>query len=212
MHAAAVEGVPASGSPTSSSGPGDPDADDESAARSIALRLLERQPRTRVELERALARRGVPRDAAAAVLDRFAEVGLIDDEAFAQAWVTSRHTGRGLARRALTVELQRRGVDAQTVAAAVSAVSTDDEEVAARALAERRLRTMTGLPADTRVRRLVGMLARKGFSQGLAVRVAREAIAADAAAADAAAADAADAAAADADADAAEAGEGGRGC
>ncbi|MDQ1747734.1 MAG: regulatory protein [Frankiaceae bacterium] len=189
MHAAAVEGVPVPGTSTSSSAAG-ASVDDESAARSIALRLLESQPRTRVELERALARRGVPRDAATAVLDRFAEVGLIDDEAFAQAWVTSRHTGRGLGRRALTVELQRRGVDAQTVAAAVSAVSTDDEEVAARALADRRLRTMAGLPADTRMRQLVGMLARKGFSQGLAVRVAREAIAADALAADALADDA----------------------
>ena len=175
-----------SADPEDTVGPADPEstvgsADPESTARLIALRLLESQPRTRAELERALARRGVRPDAATAVLDRFVEVGLIDDEAFAQAWVTSRHAGKGLGRRALTVELQRRGVAAEAIGAAVSAVSADDEEVAARALVSRRLRTMAGLPAQTRVRRLVGMLARKGFSQALAVRIAREAVAASAA-------------------------------
>jgi len=151
--------------------------DPENAARLIALRLLDTQPRTRAELERALARRGVPGDAATAVLDRFAEVGLIDDEAFAQAWVTSRHAGRGLGRRVLASELTRRGVSAETVAIAVASVSAGDEETAARALVARRLRTMSGVPADTQIRRLVGMLARKGFSQGLAFAVARDAVA-----------------------------------
>lgn len=159
--------------PASTASPAGPEtsAGAEDTARLIALRLLESQPRTRVELERALARRGVPSDAARAVLDRLAEVGLIDDEAFAQAWVTSRHAGRGLGRRALAVELRRRGVDAETIGDAVSAVSADDEEIAAGALVSRRLRTMSGLPRETQRRRLVGMLARRGFSQSMALRV-----------------------------------------
>ena len=145
-------------------------------ARQIALRLLESQPRTRAELERAMSRRGVPADAATAVLDRFTEVGLIDDEAFAAAWVTSRHSGRGLGRRALSQELRKRGVDDETVRQAVETVSADDERAAAVTLVERRLRTMTGLPRDTQIRRLVGMLARKGFSQSLAMTVVLEAL------------------------------------
>ena len=149
---------------------------DEDTARQIALRLLESAPRTRAELERAMARRGVPTDAATAVLDRFTEVGLIDDEAFAAAWVTSRHTGRGLGRRALSAELRRRGVDDDTVREAVATVSADDERTAAVALVERRLRSMTGLPHEVKVRRLVAMLARKGFSQSLAMSVVLEAI------------------------------------
>ena len=157
----------------------DEEASPETAARTIALRLLESQPRTRAELAQAMARRGVPADAATAVLDRFTEVGLIDDEAFAQAWVTSRHTGRGLGRRALTAELRRRGVEAETVAQAVSEISPDDERVAATALAQRRLRTMTGLPRETQVRRLVGMLARKGFTQSLAMAVVLDVLGAD---------------------------------
>ena len=152
---------------------------DEDSARQIALRLLESAPRTRAELERAMARRGVPADAATAVLDRFTEVGLIDDEAFAAAWVTSRHTGRGLGRRALSAELRRRGVADDTVREAVQTVSADDEHTAAVALVERRLRAMNGLSRDVKVRRLVGMLARKGFSQSLAMSVVLEALGAD---------------------------------
>ena len=155
----------------------DPEADPESVARLIALYMLERQPRTRAELARGMARRGVPEDAAAAVLDRFTEVGLIDDEAFAQAWVDSRQAGRGLGRRALSAELRRRGVDDEVVKEAVATVSPEDEEQAARALVERKLRTMTSVPHEARVRRLVGMLARKGFGQGLALRVVRDVLA-----------------------------------
>lgn len=162
---------------TASDTSADPDADPESVARAIALRMLERQPRTRAELARGMARRGVPADAAAAVLDCFTEVGLIDDEAFAAAWVDSRHSGRGLGRRALTAELRRRGVDEQVVQETVSTVSDDDEESVARTLVERKLRTVASHPHDVQVRRLAGMLARKGFSPGLAFRVVKGVIA-----------------------------------
>jgi regulatory protein len=152
----------------------DPDADPESVARLIALRMLETSPRTRAELATALARRGVPDDAATTVLDRFTEVGLVDDEAFAAAWVDSRHRGRGLARRALSAELRRKGVDPQTATVAVERISTDDEADAARALVRRRAATMQSLSLEVRTRRLVSMLARKGFGAGLAYRVVRE--------------------------------------
>jgi regulatory protein len=154
-----------------------PEADPESVARTIALNLLERQPRTRAELARGMARRGVPEDAAAAVLDRFTEVGLINDEAFAQAWVDSRHAGRALGRRALSAELRRKGVDDEIAREALATVTSEDEEAAARTLVERRLRTMSTVPHDAKIRRLVGMLARKGFSQGLALRVVRDVLA-----------------------------------
>ena len=139
--------------------------------------MLELQPRTRAELEQALARRGVPAGAATAVLDRFTEVGLIDDVAFASAWVQSRHDGRKLGRRALSAELRRRGVADEVVRDAVEVVSDEDEETAARALVSRKLPAMAGVSPDAKMRRLVGMLARKGFGQGLAMRVIREALA-----------------------------------
>jgi regulatory protein len=154
-----------------------PDADPESVARTIALTMLERQPRTRAELARGMARRGVPEDAAAAVLDRFTDVGLIDDEAFAQAWVDSRHASRALGRRALSAELRRRGVDDEVAKDALATVTPEDEERAARSLVERRVRTMSSVPPDAKLRRLVGMLARKGFNHGLALRVVRDVLA-----------------------------------
>jgi regulatory protein len=148
-------------------------------ARAICLRLLTLQPRTRAELAAALAKRGVPDDAAETVLSRFTEVGLIDDRAFAAAWVDSRHTGRGLARRALAAELRRRGVDQDVVGEAVAVVDAAAEERAARLLVERRLPGTRRLEAPARIRRLVGLLARKGYPPGLAMRVVRDALAAE---------------------------------
>lgn len=133
-------------------------------------------PKTRAQLAEALRKRDVPREAADAVLDRFTELGLINDEAFAEAWVDSRHHGRGLARRALAAELRHRGVDSDTVSEAVERVDTDQEAETARRLVERKLASTRGLDPQARTRRLAGMLARKGYGAGVAYRVVREAL------------------------------------
>ena len=156
-----------------------PDADPESVARAICLRLLTAAPRSRADLEQALARRAVPAAAAARVLDRFEEVGLVDDAAYARAWVRSRSTGRGLARRALAAELHRRGVAPALVTGALEEVDADQEEATARALVARRLPASRGVAYETRVRRLAAMLARKGYPEGLALRVVRDALRAE---------------------------------
>ena len=150
--------------------------DPESVARLICLRLLTAAPRTRAQLADALSRRGVPADAAESVLSRFTEVGLIDDATFATAWVESRHYGRGLGRRALAAELSRRGVDRGDIEAAVEQLSDEAERATALALVERRLASTTGPSEAARIKKLVGMLARKGYSAGLAYSVVREAI------------------------------------
>lgn len=147
-------------------------------AREICLRQLAIRPRTRAELAQALRRAGISDQVAAEVLDRYHEVGMIDDAAFARAWVTSRHHSRGLARRALGQELRRRGVAPETVAEALAELDSDTEVETARALVARKLRTATGDPA-TLTRRLVGMLARRGYPAGVAYRVVKEALAAD---------------------------------
>lgn len=149
-------------------------ADPVASAKEICLRLLTARPRTRVELHQALLRKGVEAEVADTVLARLDEVGLVDDAAFAEQWVRSRHTYQGMARRALAAELRRKGVADPLVAEAVTAVDGEAEESRARELVRRKLRTT--VPADelTRIRRLVGMLARKGYSEGLAYRVVRE--------------------------------------
>jgi regulatory protein len=148
----------------------------EEAARQICLRLLAAGPRTRAQLASALRRRRVPEEVAEAVLGRFTEVRLIDDAAFAQAWVESRHHSRGLARRALSAELHQRGVAAAEVRAAVGSLGDQDEIAAARRLVAKRAPASRGRPLPARMRQLVGMLARKGYPAGLAYQVVREAL------------------------------------
>lgn len=152
------------------------DADPEEVARQTCLRLLSAAPRTRAQLAAALHSRGVPEDAAAAVLARFAEVKLIDDELFARAWVESRHHGRGLSGRALGAELRQRGVASREIAAALGQLSPEQELATARELVDRRLAATASLPPLARMRRLTGVLARKGYSPRLAYRVVREAL------------------------------------
>jgi len=152
----------------------------EDQARQICLRLLTLAPRTRAQLADALRKRGIPDEAADEVLSRFEDVGLIDDAAFARAWVESRHYSRGLAGRALSAELKQRGVAADEIRAAIEDRLGPDAEIsAARRLIDRKLQSTRGLPPDQRTRRLAGLLARKGYPAGLAFRVIREALEAE---------------------------------
>jgi regulatory protein len=166
-----------SGSAHDAEPPGGGLADAEQVARQICLHQLEHAPRTRAELAATLSRRGVTDEVAETVLSRFTEVGLIDDAAFAQQWVSSRHRGRGLAGRALSQELRRKGVDDDVVREAVDGLDPEQQTSTARALVDRRLRSTRGLAPEARVRRLAGMLARKGYPAGLAFGVVKQALA-----------------------------------
>ncbi|MGE5831037.1 MAG: regulatory protein RecX [Micromonosporaceae bacterium] len=154
-------------------------SDPSELAREICLEQLAIRPRTRSELASALRRRGIAADVAAEVLGRYTDVGIVDDRAFARAWVTSRHHGRGLARRALAGELRRKGVGSTDVDEALHELDDDTEAATARALVDRRLRAERGLTQrpDVVFRRLVGMLARKGYPPGIAIGVVKEALA-----------------------------------
>jgi regulatory protein len=163
------------GPPPASRTPRDP----AERARAICLRLLTRTPRSRQQLEDALRKREIPDEVAQEVLSRFEEAGLIDDAVFADAWVESRHHSRGLARRALARELRTKGVDSAVIGGAVGKLDPEQEEETARALVERKLRTTRGLDRARRLRRLAGMLARKGYSEELALRVVRDVLAAE---------------------------------
>lgn len=154
----------------------------EDVARAVVLRRLAMGPRTRAQLREAVLGKDVPSDVADAVLDRFEQVGLVDDADFAREWVRIRHRDKGLSRRALAEELRRKGVAPDLVVAALDGtdgVDADDERAAAEALVARKLATTRGLDHAKRVNRLVGLLARKGYGPGLAADVVRRALAAD---------------------------------
>jgi regulatory protein len=143
----------------------------------MCLRQLDARARTRAELAAYLSRKGVPAAAATRVLDRFTQVGLIDDSALAESFVDSRHREAGLGRRALTLKLRQRGVADDVIESAVSVVDSDAELAAARDLVQRKMRSVARLEPQVQARRLVGMLARKGYPPGLAYQVVREGLA-----------------------------------
>lgn len=151
-----------------------PDADPESVARRILLDQLTGRARSRKELSDKLASRHVPDDVATDLLDRFEEVGLVDDAAFARTWVSQRQQGKGLSRRVLAQELRRKGVDADVAKDALDEIDPEDEAEAARELVRRKLRGLRGVDETTAARRLVAMLARKGYAPGLSYTIVRE--------------------------------------
>ena len=139
------------------------------------------QARTRAQLAGQLAKRGYPDDVADAVLDRLAAVGLINDADFAEQWVQSRRVRTGKANRVLAAELKTRGVDADVIAEALDGVDAADERARAERLVAQKLRRESLVDSDDNkvMRRLVGMLARRGYSQSVAVAVVTEGLAAE---------------------------------
>lgn len=154
-----------------------PDADPYQIAREIGLRALDRRAYGRAELGEYLARKGAEPEIVTRVLDRFTDVGLLDDEAYASQWVESRHRMRGLSRRALTQELRRKGLDEEVIDEAVGQLDHGDDSAAAHELARRRARTLAKQPYDVALRRVVSALGRRGFSSELAWTAAKAALA-----------------------------------
>lgn len=158
------------------------DADPVEVAKHIVLNQLTASAKSRHQLEQVLAKRSVPPAAAQAALDRFVELGYIDDAAFARSWVESRQRSRGLSASALRRELREKGIDAEIAEQVIGESVTDEgERQAATLLVEKKLRSMRGVDQETATRRLVGMLGRKGYGGGMAYSVVREALSARAA-------------------------------
>lgn len=167
--------LPSTSSPSGGAG----ESDDKRAeqARALCLRLLTARARTRAEMEGQLAKRGYPDDVSASVLDRLTQVGLVDDEDFAEQWVRSRRVNAGKGKRALAVELRNKGVDNEVIDAALAGIDADAERTRAEQLVRDKLRReKLGDPGDRDAenkvaRRLVGMLARRGYHQTMALEV-----------------------------------------
>ncbi|MGH3723651.1 MAG: recombination regulator RecX [Mycobacterium sp.] len=155
------------------------DSRDEQAW-SYCLRLLTSRARTRAELTERLVRRGYPDDVSERAMDRLATAGLIDDADFATQWVQSRHTYAGKGKRALAAELRTKGVSAENAAAALAQIDGDAERSRAAQLVAKKLRTENlddgGVKA---ARRLVAMLARRGYGQSMAYDVVKNALASE---------------------------------
>jgi regulatory protein len=152
----------------------------EEQARALCLRLLTARSRTRAELSGQLAKRGYPDDISVRVLDRLTAVGLVDDGDFAQQWVRSRRANVGKSKRTLAAELHTKGVDNDVITTVLAGIDAGAERDRAEQLVRARLRREALSQDDTRVsRRLVGMLARRGYDQNLACEVVLAELAAE---------------------------------
>ena len=156
----------------------------EEQARAVCLRLLTARARSRAELAGQLEKRGYPDDVSARVLDRLADVGLIDDVDFAEQWVRSRHIHAGKGKRALATELRNKGVDGDVITATLESIDAGAERERAEQLVQSKLRREAMIDDDPKAvdkvtRRLVAMLARRGYNQGMAFDVVRAEVAAE---------------------------------
>lgn len=145
----------------------------EEQARALCLRLLTARARTRAELAGKLTKRGYPDDVSDRVLDRLAQVGLVDDADFAEQWIRSRRVNAGKGKRALAAELRTKGVSGDVITAALAGIDASAERERAEQLVRDKLRReRLGDDDDLKVmRRLVGMLARRGYNQSMALDV-----------------------------------------
>jgi regulatory protein len=139
-------------------------ADAEAAFRTM-LRVLAVRSFARADLSRRLQRKGHPRAAIQAATERAAGLGLLDDAAFAQGYVETRAArGRGPAR--LARDLMAMGVERSVIDAAIASQWPEgsDRSAVPLALAHKRVAQLGSLPRQTKRRRLVAYLARRGFT------------------------------------------------
>ena len=146
------------------------------AAKQVLLRRLSNAPRTRKELAKDLKDKDISDEVANVALDRFEEVGLINDQDLASNYVSSQHERKGLGKNALRQQLRAKGVSDDVALEAISQISDDQEFQAAFALACKKIRSLQRDDAKTQLRKIVGVLARKGYPSNLAFRVAKEVI------------------------------------
>ena len=143
-------------------------------AKEICFDLLAVRPRTQEELRQALRRKGFDDETSETLLGKLDRAGLVNDAEFAELWVKSRHANRGLSRTALVAELRRKGVDGELAEQAAGEVDRESEEQRARELVRKKLGSLGNVDEQAALRRLLGLLARKGYPQGLAYTVIRD--------------------------------------
>lgn len=148
-------------------------------ARSIVLRRLNAMARTRKDLYDDLVSREIPETVANEVLDRFTELGLIDDAQYAQMFVASRQRSRGTAKPVLRQELRRKGVPDEEIIDALADISPEAEYELARLLVEKKMPSLARYDSATQQRRLMNLLMRRGYSGAVAASLVREAVQAE---------------------------------
>lgn len=143
-------------------------------AKNVLLHQLSRSMKTEHQLRQVLAKREIPQEVADSVILRFTEAQLIDDGAFARAFVASRIACGGKSRATIRRELRQRGVADDLAAEALEGLDREAEAELALNLARKRMNALASYDRDVRYRRLQGFLARRGFDSEIIRRTLSE--------------------------------------
>lgn len=148
----------------------------EQKAKEAALRLLDRCDQSVAQCRHKLLAKGYPSAAVEVVINRLIEVGILDDLRYGQMMVRTRHQERGLVGQALRIELRRKQLSDEVI----NQVMADFSEIATQEtieyLVQKKLRSLNNLPKEVKFRRLLGMLARKGYAVNVATEVINKAL------------------------------------
>lgn len=136
-----------------------------------ALLFLGYRPRSKQEVRANLEKHEIPEDVIVATLERLEENGLLNDQAFAQAWVENRSSFRPRSRRALALELRQKGLADEIVQEALDEVNEDSLALQA---AQKQAHRMTGLDWPEFRQKMGGFLGRRGFSYAVIAPVLRQ--------------------------------------
>lgn len=147
--------------------------------RHRALLLLDQRARSHHELQERLLRLDFDPQVVTAVLAELVDSRLINDEEFAMEWVRQRHQYRGKSRNALDQELKQKGISAEYRTQALAQITDDNEQDRAWQLANKKAQQIKQAPdsyAERQkcLRRIVGVLARRGFTDDVSLCIAQE--------------------------------------
>ena len=153
----------------------------KAAVRTRALALLNHRPRSCGELRERLLAADLPTAIVDEVIEDFQRSNLLDDLEFAREWVRQRHSLKGKSRAFLRQELREKHVDSAIIEEALGSIDADDERDVAMRWAVKKARAVKDVPASyeeyqAALRRVVGVLARRGYSSSLALSVGRDAL------------------------------------
>lgn len=177
---------PPSDAPTGAAGraPTDDDPPDgepgdlqDLVARAVAFarRSTAQAPKSEQRLRERLERRDLPEVVVRLALERCREEGIVDDAAMARAFAEERRA-KGHAPFRIRVDLGKRGFPDALVDQVLARYESEDPEAQALDLAVRKARSLTHLDTETAFRRTVGYVARRGYTESVARKVAREAV------------------------------------
>jgi regulatory protein len=140
-------------------------------ALDLSLRFLGYRSRSRDEVRRRLARKGYEEETIDQVIGRLSQDGLVDDSQFAEAWVRARTSGRMMGPRRIAWELRQKGVDAETVRAAIGRIDEETELGLALQVGRQKAESVRGEPMPVVRRKVAAALQRRGFSWEVTARV-----------------------------------------